>query len=220
MPSTDSSIHSAAVDIPIDHLVFATPDLDRGIDEIEDLLGVRPTFGGRHPGRGTRNALLALGSDVYLEIVAPDPEQPDPPGTRAFGLDGLREAKLIAWAAKTGDVDSIRARASSNGIVLGEAQDGRRQRPDGIVLSWRFTDPATVSADGLIPFFIDWGRSPHPAAGAPQGGRLAALRAEHPDPDVVQNRLQVLGIQMPVTRAPRAALIAIIDGPRGSVSLR
>lgn len=215
----DSSTHSALPGIPIDHLVFATPDLDRGIDEIDDLLGVRPVVGGRHPGRGTRNALLALGSDVYLEIVAPDPEQSDPPGPRAFGLDGLREAKLTAWAAKTSDVDGIRARASSNGIVLGEAQGGRRQRPDGIVLSWRFTDPAIVS-DGLIPFFIDWGRSPHPAAGAPQGGTLVVLRAEHPDPDVVQHQLQVLGIHMPVSRAPKAALIAIVDGPRGSVSLR
>lgn len=34
----------------VDHLVYATPDLNRGIDEIERLLGVRAIAGGQHPG--------------------------------------------------------------------------------------------------------------------------------------------------------------------------
>lgn len=36
----------------VDHLVYATPDLDRGIDEIEKLLGVRATLGRNIPGEG------------------------------------------------------------------------------------------------------------------------------------------------------------------------
>jgi hypothetical protein len=31
--------------------VYATTDLDRGIAEIEKLVGVRATLGGKHPGR-------------------------------------------------------------------------------------------------------------------------------------------------------------------------
>jgi hypothetical protein len=34
----------------VDHLVYATPDLNRGIEEIEKLLGVRAMAGGQHPG--------------------------------------------------------------------------------------------------------------------------------------------------------------------------
>ena len=34
----------------VDHLVYATPDLNRGVEEIEKLVGVRATAGGQHPG--------------------------------------------------------------------------------------------------------------------------------------------------------------------------
>src|SRR5215831_16030921 len=113
--------------LQVDHVVYATRDLNHGIDYIESLLGVRPAFGGRHVGRGTYNALLALGPDAYLEIIGPDPEQPDPPGPRAFGLDRVREPRLVAWAARSDDVDGVRARAEANGILLGRVQNGSRQ---------------------------------------------------------------------------------------------
>jgi hypothetical protein len=204
--------------VRVDHLVFATPDLNRGIERIEDLLGVRATPGGRHPGRGTHNALLALGTDVYLEIIAIDPEQPDPPSRRAFELDGLMGARLVTWAAKSTDLDGLRTRAEASGIRLGRVQEGNRRRSDGVTLSWHYTDPSTVVADGLVPFFIDWGTSPHPAITAPQGARLVELHARHPEPASVLNQLEILGVEMSVTRGPRA-LVAIIDGPRGRIEL-
>jgi len=35
----------------VDHLVFATPDLDSTVADVERRLGVRPPPGGTHPGR-------------------------------------------------------------------------------------------------------------------------------------------------------------------------
>ena len=73
---------------------------------------------------------------------------------------------------------------------------------------------------GIVPFFIDWGQSPHPSRSAPQGAVLVALSAEHPDEDRIQRALGALGLELPVTHGPRARLIAIIDCPRGRVELR
>ena len=204
----------------IDHLVYGTPDLDRGIEEIEKLLGVRATFGGQHPGRGTRNALAALGPTTYLEIIAPDPDQPPPKEPRPFGLDGLKESKLVAWFVKSGDLESLRRDAVSKGVPLGEVRSGTRRRPDGVELQWKFTDPSVRLADGIVPLFIDWADSPHPARTAPQGATLVSLRAEHPDVQSVRTMLQHLGVDLPVKQGQRPALIAVIEGPRGRVELR
>jgi Glyoxalase-like domain len=204
----------------VDHLVYATPDLKRGVEEVEKLLGVRATPGGQHPGRGTRNALIALGPASYLEIIAPDPEQSPPKTSRPFGIDGLKESRLVAWAAKGVDLERLRGEAARKGASLGEVMSGSRRRPDGVLLSWRYTDPQTVLADGLVPFFIDWGQSPHPARTAASGASLIALRAEHPDAQRVQRLLRELGLDLSVQTGAAPALIATIDGPRGRVELR
>ena len=204
----------------VDHLVYATPDLNRGIEEIENLLGVRAIAGGQHPGRGTRNALVALGPAAYLEILAPDPEQPPPKVPRPFGLDGLKESRLVAWCVNGRDLERLRAEAVRKGVPLGEVRSGSRRRPDGVELAWQFTDPSVLVADGMVPFFIDWGESPHPARTAPKGAALVSLRAEHPDVQRVRGMLRHLRLDLPVKRGPSPALIAVIESPRGHVELR
>ena len=204
----------------IDHLVYATPDLDRGVDEIEKLLGVRASPGGQHQGLGTRNALVAVGSDAYLEIFAPDPNQPPPPAPRPYGLDALKASRLVAWFVKGSDLARVRSLARGKGVPLGEVKSGTRRRSDGVELSWHFTDPWSPVADGIVPFFIDWGTSPHPSQTATKGLSLVSLRAEHPDDRGALRMLQQLGLRLAVTKGPIPALIATIDGPRGRVELR
>jgi Glyoxalase-like domain len=97
---------------------------------------------------------------------------------------------------------------------------GSRRRTDGVLLSWRYTDPRTVLADGLVPFFIDWGQSPHPAATAAKGATLIAVRAEHPDAPGVRRQLSALGLELPVQTGPAPTLVAVIESPRGRVELR
>jgi hypothetical protein len=204
----------------LDHLVYATPDLTRGIDELDRLLGVLATPGGQHPGLGTRNALIALGPDSYIEIVAPDPGQPAPSTPRWFGIDELVYSRLVTWAAKGTGLERLHADAVRNGIPLGAVASGSRKRPDGVELSWQLTNPRASVADGVIPFFIDWAESPHPAQSAAQGASLFSLRGEHPDSRRVQDMLRQLGVLLAVGPGPHPALIATIDCPRGRVDVR
>jgi hypothetical protein len=204
----------------VDHLVYATPTLAAGVAALEKLLGVRATPGGQHPGRGTHNALIALGPATYIEIIGRDPEQPTPGQPRPFGLDDLSEAKLVTWSAKEADLAGLIRRAAAGGVTLGELAAGSRRRPDGLLLTWQYTNPRVVVADGLVPFFIDWGQTPHPAASAAQGGTLIGLSAEHPDPERVSTLLGHVGLDLQVKNGPKPALIATIDSPRGRVELR
>ena len=204
----------------VDHLVYATPDLSLGIDTLEKLFGVRAAAGGQHPGEGTRNALIALGPASYLEIIGPDPEQPKPDKPRRFGIDDLKAPRLARWAAKGTELERLHAEAASHGITLGDVIAGSRRRPDGVVLSWRYTNPRTVVADGIVPFFIDWGTSPHPSRTAAPGVTLLSLRVEHPDAIRVQKMLSQLGLDLSVQLGAKPALIATCDSPKGRVELR
>ncbi len=204
----------------VDHLVFATPDLRLGIDTAERLFGVRATPGGQHPGEGTRNALIALGPASYFEIIGPDPDQAPPARGRRFGIDEIRVPRLATWVAKGRGLDAFAADAARHGVNLGAVIPGSRRRPDGVVLSWTYTDPRVVLADRLVPYFIDWGPSPHPSATAATGVTLVSLRAEHPDAERVQNMLAQLGLHLVVTRGARASLIATFRSPKGDVVLR
>lgn len=204
----------------IDHLVYATPDLAAGVKRVEELLGVKAIPGGQHPGAGTRNALIGLGDGTYLEIIGPDPSQPKPDRPRRFGIDELQAPRLVTWAAKGTDLEAILKDAKSHGLDLGQVQAGSRRRPDGVLLSWRLTVSPALTSDGIVPFFIDWGETPHPAAPLPKGCVLVALRAEHPDADRVQAELATIGLNLRVNSGSAPAIIATIRTPKGDVEIR
>jgi hypothetical protein len=204
----------------LDHIIFATPDLDLGIDTLERRLGIRATRGGQHLGHGTRNAFIGLQGDRFLEILGPDPDQAAPKRTRWLAIDSLQEPRLTGWAAKGHDLQSLMDDATRQGVNLGEVLSGKRTNNDGSVLTWCFTDPYTRLADGIIPFFIDWGNTPHPSQLAAPGAQLNDLWAEHPGPVPVQTMLRVLGLDLPVRLGPKAGLVVNITGPHGRIELR
>jgi hypothetical protein len=206
----------------IDHLIVAAPNLEEGMARAEELLGVEAMLGGQHPGFGTRNALISLGKGTYLEIVGPDPEQPEPEGARLFGVDDLEASRLVTWAAKGTDLESLVSGGGGAGryaSVLGSVHSGGRKQPDGSFLAWEVTDPFTPREGGIVPFFIDWGETPHPSETAPVGCELVDLRAEHPDVGRVREILNGLELDLQVEAGPTPALIATIHTPNGTVEL-
>jgi hypothetical protein len=203
----------------LDHLIYGTPDLDAAVEEIAALTGVRPAYGGSHPGRGTRNALFSLGPDTYVEVIGPDPAQP--PEAQALG--GVRvppQPRLVTWAAKCDDLEAAFEEARQRGLDLGEVQPMSRATPDGRLLEWRLTR-GDLPGNGAIPFLIDWGSTAHPARSTPEGCSLIAFRAEHPQPDQVREWLAALDLdtQLPVEHADAPRLVAVLATPNGPVEL-
>ena len=85
----------------LDHLVYVTPDIDQTIADLTKQLGVTAIRGGQHRMWGTRNALLALGTKIYLEIMGSDPTLSRPGLKRPFGIDQLYKARLATWVSRS-----------------------------------------------------------------------------------------------------------------------
>jgi hypothetical protein len=176
----------------IDHVIVAVGDLDSGIAQFEELTGVRPTFGGDHPGRGTRNALVSLGPRTYLEILAPQE------GVEAIedapGLHELTELTPWGWAASTDDLQETFSLLRANGYQMAEPAAGSRATPAGGLLTWiaGMVQEPVISA---APFFIEWGEgSPHPATTSPTGCELETWTVLAPDPSELESFLDAVGL--------------------------
>jgi hypothetical protein len=204
----------------IDHIVLGARTLEEGAEFLERELGLRPGPGGRHDGIGTHNLLLGLGPERYLEVIAPDPDQPDPPHPRPFGLDepGLHTAldagpRLIAWVAHTPVLEAVATRLGAS--QAGEVRPWKRGR-----LSWRMAMPPGGQAmGGLIPALIQWDDGKGAAPKLPDSGlRLLALEAEHPDPDSLRSALLARGLEDAVRlrRSSHPRLLARLSRPDGS----
>ncbi len=203
----------------VDHLVYAAPSLDAGIEAMAERLGVTAAYGGKHTGIGTHNALLSLGRNVYLEIIAPDPDQPRPKEPLPFGLGELHEPGLAGWALAVADIDLRAESARDAGYDPGPVITMTRALPEGGDLNWRLTFRRPIAGDGLVPFLIQWATGPHPSASSPGGCTLTDLTAEHPRPDDISRMTSAVGGDLPLAEAARPALIATIEGPLGTVVL-
>jgi len=214
-----SLAQGVSVPATLDHILLGSDDLQRGIDLVEQHTGVRADFGGVHPARGTRNALLSLGERCYLEIIAPDPGQPAARNPMVDQLRSARRPRLITWAAHPGNLSEFARKLLTAGIRFEGPTPGSRNRPDGRLLQWQ-----TLNLDddnsGLLPFFIEWTPdSVHPSADAPKGCSLASFSAKVPDTADFVAKLQSLDLDLSVHAGPRAELRAILNGPKGRLAL-
>ncbi|MFF7448076.1 MULTISPECIES: VOC family protein [unclassified Streptomyces] len=200
----------------LDHLVLATPDLAATVADFTRRTGVAPAPGGAHVGFGTRNHLVSLGGTGYLEIVGPDPEQPEPQGPRPFDVDTLTEARTVTWAISPPDLDTAVAAARSRGYDPGTVRPMSRRRPDGTLLEWRLTDGETQHPSGLVPFLIDWGTARHPSVSGLPSTPLLELSATAPDPDEIRTLLAALDTELALTEGP-VGLSFTVDTPLGPV---
>lgn len=201
--------------VVLDHILLGCSDLDSGIAYVEKHTGVRAAFGGVHPGRGTRNALLSLGEKHYLEIIAPDPQQPGAPDH--YGLQKLTEPRLVGWAAHPGDLNQFAARLRDASIKFEGPTPGSRQRPDGRLLQWK-TLNLQDTYDGLFPFFIEWSAgTTHPSEDAPPGCKIVQFALSAPDEKTLTSTSDLLGLDVAIEHSEKPLLRSRVSGLGGKV---
>ena len=201
----------------IDHIVLGAASLEAGAAWLEQHLGVRPQPGGQHLGVGTHNMLLGLGPSCYLEVIAPDPSQPEPAHPRPFDLDdpAVRtmleaEPRLLAWVARTPVLDAVVAR-------LGPRAGGVKDLSRGDLHWRRGFPPQRQDRDTLIPALIEWRGNGASSRIRDSKCRLRALEGEHPEDQAARAALAERGLDevLKLRRSPRARLLAHIQRPDG-----
>ncbi len=198
----------------LDHITVVAPSLEAGTAYVEAVLGVTPGAGRKHPAMATHNLLLDLGSGVYLEVIAPDPQAVPVQRPRWFGIDRVRQgspARLAAWVARTDDI------AKAARPELGEIVSMSREHH-----TWQVTvtKDGSVPLGGAAPMLIQRASSALAAAALPPSGlAIRRLRVRHPSPSRILALFESIDLasHLPVvvTEGSECSLVAEIDTPFG-----
>lgn len=202
----------------LDHITIVAPTLAEGVEYVRQSLGVTPQTGGQHPRMGTHNALLKLGDEIFLEVIAVDPDAQAPDRARWFELDRLAAdaaPRLATWVARTSDIQAAAAAAPGS---LGSIEPMSRGS-----LNWLITIPpdGSLPLHGAAPTLIRWQNGPHPAKNLQdQGCSLVMLEAYSPHADAISHMLRSAGFGggVSVSRVPEGTdsyLVAHIQTPTG-----
>lgn len=199
--------------LALDHLAVSAGKLDEGVAWVEMALGVPLAGGGKHPHMGTHNRLLGLG-DIYLEVIATDPDATKPGHPRWFDLDHFRgPPRLTNWICRADDIDvALSAAPPGTGTATDLSRGDYR---------WRFAIPATgrLPFDDSFPALIQWQGNLHPAKALPdQGVRLLRLEITHPDASALQATLsgQLSDPRVAIRLGPHRSFRATFSTPHGT----
>ena len=128
-------------------------------------------------------------------------------------LKRLLAPKLFHWAAHTNDIAAVAERLRKAGVAFSGPTPGSRARPDGKMLHWQTLNMEN-DQNGLIPFFIEWGKdTTHPSTDAPQGCRLESFGALSGVHTFLTTEYRKLGLEVNVEIGSPARLQARIQGP-------
>ena len=79
----------------LDHIVFGASTLEEGTEFVESILQEKLSDIGYHKDMGTHNRVIKISNEVYLEVVAINPEMPKIKKRRWFNLDNPNLQKKL-----------------------------------------------------------------------------------------------------------------------------
>ncbi len=169
----------------VDHVSYAaeTGRLRDTADRLAQVLGVQPVDGGVHPRFGTRNVILPLAEDRYVEVVEvlDHPASDKAPFGQAVRRRSAAGGGWLGWVVAVDDITQVERR-------LGRpSAPGNRHRPDGIELRWRQIGVNGLIADPQLPFLVQWEvpAGLHPSAAGASSARLEGLQIAGDDQRVL-----------------------------------
>lgn len=186
--------------IRIDHFALAAQTLEIGQEYVTSITGLTVPFGGVHQGMGTHNCLMATGDDSYIEIIANDPNQPEPATPRAFDLDNPAVVTKTAAGPhiqniilRTDDAARDLQRARDAGVDLGNIVDAARGDLRWVLV---LREDRTLALNGTAPPLIEWPAGPHVSQNmANEGLVLTKLTLAAPEADALTALFKALDLQ-------------------------
>ena len=173
----------------IDHIVIGAANLISGTNILETKLNVNFSPGGEHQIMGTHNNLLKLQSDIYLEVIANNPNVDKPSRQRWFSLDEAstkekikHSPRALCWVL---EVDNIENTVKKCGYNPGEILQISRGE-----LTWKITVPSNGSLvdNGVLPALIEWPSGQHPSKKLTNSNvSINKLSLFHPEPYKIKN---------------------------------
>lgn len=210
----------------IDHVIWAVPDLAEGAKLFVELSGVKPAYGGAHPGRGTRNNLVSAGDGTYFEIIAPDPAQepfdPIQEPVKAFAsqIQKFEKPEVDMFVFSTQDLDEVAEKGRSLGLTVMGPIEGSRKMTDGFILKWTHVDFIGHDFGQFVPFAINWGDMPHPSSTSPKGAVLKSITVEHPRNEELSKIYEALGVPAKVVYGENPVIIVKLQSEKGDFEVR
>jgi hypothetical protein len=145
--------------VRLDHVIYATRDLDAAAARIEAELGLPVLPGGRHVGQGSHNRIVPLGPG-YLELLAiADAEEAAASPIGRLLLERIDGDSLLAWAVSGCDVPAVAARLGTP--LHSVSRDGMTAHVTGVEEALR---------EGFLPFFVGSDAPSHPGDAGSAGG--------------------------------------------------
>jgi hypothetical protein len=203
-------------EIKFDHFAIATDDLEQTVQNLEKILQYPLSAGGEHKMFGTHNRLFRL-SDVYLEVIAINPNATPFQQPRWFDLDNFcGKPRIISWIVNTNDILALLPNIWDN---PGEIKKLSRDS-----FKWDFTVPkkGKMPMDGAAPALINWGSTKHPTLNmADHSCRLERFVVNTPFAEGLVTILKkILSDQrIEINFSQRLSFEAHISTPKGKVVL-
>jgi len=202
----------------LDHIIYSVPNLNEGSLDLTAQLGIEPTPGGKHTHIATENRLFSLGNRQYFEILGPQVgiERLDPFTSSIAAQEG---PDLLTFCLEVDDLEAIAKLGDQLGLEVSEITEGSRMTPSGEVLNYRALHLYSPEFKGLIPFFIDWQGSFHPAEMAATGAKLVSFSVSHKNAQRLAEIYKALEVGVTIQEAETPSIRVEISSDSGLLVL-